>query len=110
MHDYNIDDIERDLDRLDRMINEDKLHNVANWMTQLREILMNLRAKKIRDIDIMKEYDRILRSLEPYEYIIVSRAVVRLMGNRTRELLEDPELYRRLRYTYLKLRRVRKDG
>ena len=109
LHDCDLEDIERELDRLEEMINEDKMHNVSNWMTQLREILMRIRAKKMRDIDIMREYDKILRSLEPYEYIIVSRAIVQLMVNRTRELLEAPEIYQRMRERYLKAKKDKKN-
>jgi len=46
LHDYNLEDTERDLDRLERMINEDILHNTCNWMTQLRKILMKMRRNK----------------------------------------------------------------
>lgn len=102
LHDYDLEDVERDLICLERIISETKVHNIHNWRTRLRTILMRIRSNKMEDDRVMKEYDKILRSLEPYEYIIVSRAIVRLMGNRTRELLENPELYQRLRKGYQK--------
>jgi hypothetical protein len=108
LHDYDLEDIEKDLARLERMINEDVLHNFCNWMTQLRKILMGMQMNKIKDIKIMREYNKILRSLGTHEYMIVSRAIVRLMGNRTRMLLEDPELYQRLRKGYLQAKENKK--
>jgi hypothetical protein len=62
----------------------------------------------MKDDELMREYDKILRSLGTHEYMIVSRAIVRLIGNRTRMLLEDPDLYQRLRKGYLQAKENKK--